>query len=102
MNVYTVKGFHRIDYDFSTEFFNLGCFVNRNNALKRAKEEFEKAKTEDFAEDIARYSNEEECDEDELVHFEENEEQGYYRLSFGMEENYESYRVSVDEWTIED
>ena len=102
MKIYTVKGMHRIDYDFTIAFFKLGCFTNKDNALQRAKEAFEKAKAEDYAEDIARYSNEEECNEDELVKFYEDEEKGYYRLSFGVEEDYEAYRISVDEWTVED
>lgn len=102
MKIYTVKGIHRIDYDFSIEFFKLGCFKDRDNALRRAKEAFEKAKAKDFAEDIETYSDEEECDEDELVEFYEEYDKGYHRLSFGTEERYESYAISVDEWTVED
>ena len=102
MKIYTVKGIHRIDYDFSIEFIKLGCFVDKNNALQRAKEAFEKAKAEDYAEDIAKYSDEEECCEVELVEFYENEERGRYGLSFGMEEDYESYTITVDEWIVQD
>jgi hypothetical protein len=103
MKVYTVLGMHKIDYDFSVETYKLGCSSDRNKALQMAKEAFEKAKTKDFAKEIERYSNEEEYrDVDEgALEIEEYDELGYYRLSFGFEEDYEVYIVAVDEWEVE-
>ena len=102
MKIYTVQGMHKADYDFSVEIFNLGCFTDKAKAIKKAKEDFETSKRTDFAEAIERYSNEEEYrDVDEgLLEIEEDDENGYYRLSFGHEEDYEVYSVAVDEWEL--
>ena len=102
MKVYTVQGMHKVDYDFSVEIFNLGCFTDKAKAIEKAKEDFEASKHNDFAEAIERYSDEKKYrDVDEgLLEIEEDDENGYYRLSFGYEEDYEVYSVAVDEWEL--
>ena len=103
MKVYTVSGTHRIDYDFSIEIFKFGCFVDSNKALKRAKAAFIKARDNDFADEIEEYSNEEEYPDigEGALNIEMDEENGYYLISFGIEEDYESYTISIDEWNVE-
>lgn len=104
MKVYTVLGMHKIDYDFSVEIFKLGCFTDKTKAFKKAKQAFENAKSVDFAYEIQQYSNKEKyrnVDEGALE-IEEDDELGYYRLSFGFEEDYEVYNVAVDEWEVKE
>ncbi len=102
MKIYTVLGMHKVDYDFSVEVFKLGCFTDKAKALEKAKQEYVNAKRVDFAYEIQQYSNEEKYrDVDEgLLEIIEDEENGYYELSFGFEEDHEMYNIAVDEWEL--
>lgn len=101
MEIYTVRGQHKSDYDFSVTEYKLGCFDNKEAAIKRAKEDFESTKVE-YAEEIEEYSNEDEyMDEDEgALVIEEDDENGYYSIAFGYEEDHETHVVCVETWEL--
>ena len=105
MVIYTVESTDKIDYDFSFEQRKLGCFLDRNKALQCAKEGFEESK-EIYAEEIKKYSNKELYPDDEwdngALWIEEDYEGGYYCISYGADEDYESHQICVEEWTVED
>ena len=105
MKVYTVESTDRIDYDISFEQRKLGCFYDRNKAFQRAKEGFEKVK-EIYSKEMQKYSNKELYPDDDwdsgALRIEEDYECGYYCISYGADENYESHQVCVEEWTVED
>ena len=102
MKIYTIQGIDKIDYDFSVTTLKRGCFANKEKALERAKEEFEKLKNT-FADEIAEYSNEEEySDVDEgALEMLEYPESGFYRISFGFEEDFETHTIEVEEWDVD-
>lgn len=102
MKIYTVQRIDKIDYDFSVTTLKRGCFSNRNEALKRAKKEFEQLKNT-FADEIDEYSNEEEYSDVsegalEMIEYPEN---GFYRISFGFEEDFEVHTIEVEEWDLD-
>jgi len=103
MKVYTVSGMHKADYDFSVETFKFGCFVDKSKALNKAKKVFLDAKNIEFAYEIQQYSNEEKYPDIDAgaLEIEMDEENGYYQISFGIEEDYEVYIISIDEWNVE-
>ena len=103
MKVYTVERMDKYDYDFSVEIKKGGCYSDRNKALKRARELYERMCGE-YEDEMLRYSDEGEYpDEDEgALHVIEDKEFGYYKISFGYEENYEAHSVAVEEWELED
>lgn len=101
MKAYLVSSLSKIDYDFSVYEGYHGVFFDEKKAIEKAKEEFEKLKVEN-ADDIKRYSNEEEyrdISEGALI-IEEDPE--YYYMSYGFEEHYEMHSVSVNEVEIKD
>lgn len=105
MKIYTVESTDKIDYDFSIEQHKLGCFMDRNKALKCAKEGFENIK-KIFAKEMEKYSDNELYPSDDwdsgALWVEEDYEGGYYCISYGADENYESHQVCVEEWSVED
>lgn len=105
MVIYTVESTDKEEIDFSVEMRKLGCFLDKEKALKCAKEEFEKVK-EIWSDDIKKFSNEELYPSDDwdsgAPWIEEDYEGGYYCVSYGADENYESHQVVVEEWTIQD
>lgn len=105
MKIYTVISTDKIDYDFSVEQRKHGCFLDRNKALQCAKEGFEAAK-KIYADDMKKYSNNELYQDDEwdsgALWVEEDYEGGYYCISYGADENYESHQICVDEWIVQD
>lgn len=105
MVIYTVTSTDRIDYDISFEQRQCGCFIDRNKALQRAKNAFEKAKLI-YANEMEKYSNKELYPDDDwdsgALWIEEDYEGGYYCISYGADENYESHQVCVDEWIVAD
>ena len=105
MKVYTVTSTDRIDYDMSFEQRKLGCFLDKSKAHWYAKKAFEKAK-EIYAEEIEKYSDEELYLDDEwdngALWIEEDYEGGYYCISYGEDEDYESHQICVDEWEVEE
>ena len=104
MKVYTVMSTDRIDYDISFEQRKLGCFKDKNKALECAKEYFEETK-KFYAAEIEKYSNKElypdEWDNGSLW-IEEDYKGGYYCISYGVDEDYESHQICVDEWEVEE
>lgn len=103
MKVYTVERMDKYDYDFSVEIKKGGCYSDRNKALKRARELYERMCGE-YEDEMLRYPNENKYPGvfDSLLDVEEDSEYGYYRISFGLDENYECHSVAVEEWEMED
>lgn len=105
MKIYTVMITDRTDYDMTFEQRQAGCFLDRNKALQRAKKGFEKLKI-DYAKEMERYSyNELDASDgwhDGALWVEEDYEGGYYCISYGEDEEYESHQITVDEWIVED
>lgn len=103
MKIYTVTQMDKFDYDFSVTLTKHGCFQERENALSKAKEVFKQMRF-NHSEDIIRYSDEDDYPEegDGAYCQEIDTQNGYYRMSFGFEDEYEVHSVSVDEWELED
>ena len=105
MKIYTVMSTDRRDYDISFEQRKLGCFKSKDKALKCAKEGFEEIKKL-YAEEMEKYSDKELYPDDEwdsgALWIEADYEGGYYCISYGADENYESHQVCVDEWEVEE
>lgn len=104
MNIYLVQEFSRADYDFSTDIKNHGLYINRNEAIVRARQIFEKLK-EEYAKEIDQYTykedNDDYFDEDGEVEFDIDEEKGWFEFTFGSEEDFELLRVTVEEIDFE-
>lgn len=104
MTIYVVSSMSKYDYDFSVETRKHGCFRpgSRDKAIAKAREVFEYLKST-CEEEIEEYSNEEEYpDEDSgALYIEEDDEFGYYQISFGTEEKHECHCVYVDEYELE-
>ena len=91
MKVYTVQIQEQYYYDFSVLTIKCGCFVNKEAALRKAKSVYESLCIE----------HEEDMEENEdTTEIEEDSDTGYYRITFGEEENCETYLVTVDEWEL--
>ena len=107
MKIYLVQEFSREDYDFSTEIKNHGAYVNRDEAVARAKEVFEDLKQR-YADEIDRHTRKEyeddedwdedyeEFDEDGEVEFYTDDDRGLYELKFGSEEDFELHNVKIE------
>ena len=91
MKIYLVQEFSRADYDFSTDIKHHGLYVNRNEAIAKAKDVFDGLKQE-YAEEFEKY----ECDDGE-VEFDVDDDKGWYEFTFGIEEDFELFRVTVEE-----
>jgi hypothetical protein len=98
MNIYLVQEFSRADYDFSTDIKHYGLYVNRDEAIAKAKSVFESLKQK-YADEIDRYTRKEDTnfDEDGEVEFYIDDEKGRYEFNFGSEEDYELFSVTVEE-----
>ena len=105
MKVYTVERQNKFDYDFSVELLKIGCFFDRAKAIALAKEKFESMQGE-YEDEMLKYSDKDIYDPDEYdsgaLYVEEDDEYGYYCISFGAEEHYESHIVWVEEWDVEE
>ena len=95
MNIYLVQEFSRADYDFSTDIKNHGLYVNQYEAIVRARQVFEKLQ-EEYENEFSKY----ECEDGE-VEFDIDEEKGWFEFSFGTEEDFELFRVTVEEINFE-
>lgn len=93
MKIYLVQGFSRADYDFSTDIKNHGLYVNRDEAIVRARQVFEKLQEQHISED----EDDDDFDEDVEVEFDIDEDKGWFEFSFGSEEDFELFRVTVEE-----
>lgn len=104
MRVYTVQRQDKFDYDFSVSTVNLGCFVNRDKAIATARAEYECMQGE-YEDDMLHYSDKDVYDPDEYgsgaLCVEEDDKYGYYSISFGHFEKYETHCVWVDEWEVQ-
>ena len=96
-SVYTIEITHRKDYDFSFEQRKMGCFYDKDKAISRAKNGFAVLKNM-LANQIERYQDE----ESGATWIEEDDDTGYYCISFGEDEEYESHQICVEEWFIEE
>ena len=100
MKIYLVQEFSREDYDFSTDVKNYGAYVNRNDAIVKAKQVFENLK-QLYADEIDQYTYKEDSDEyfdeDGEVEFYTDDEKGRYEFNFGSEEDFELFSVTVEE-----
>ena len=90
MNIYLVQEFSRADYDFSTDIKNHGLYVNQYEAIVRARQVFEKLQKQHISED-----------EDDEVEFDIDEDKGWFEFSFGSDEDFELFRVTVEEIEFE-
>lgn len=97
MNIYLVQEFSRADYDFSTDIKNRGLYINRDEAIVRARQVFEKLQEQHISED----EDDDDFDEDVEVEFDIDEDKGWFEFSFGSEENFELFRVTVEEIEFE-
>ena len=87
MKLYAVVKQSKYDYDFSVSTTKHGIFANRMEAICRAK--------------VVYQNLQEPGDEDlENLEYEIDEEHGYFGISFGYEEDYESHCVTVEEFEL--
>ena len=103
MKIYTVERMDKYDYDFSVQIKKGGCYSDKNKALERAKKVYESMCGE-YEDEMLRYSDEDEYPEvgEGALEVEEDPENGYYRISFGFEEDYEVHCIAVEEWEMEE
>ena len=101
MKVYTVQRMDKYDYDFSVELRKCGCFADKEKAKEKARLVYE-GMCGEYEDEMLEYSNEFIYGEPALLETEEDDENGYYRISFGEEADYEVHNVAVNEWELED
>lgn len=103
MELYAVVKQSKYDYDFSVSTTKHGIFVNKIEAICKAKAVFEKLK-EECVEEIGRYTYHKDnaLDESEELKFEIDEENGYFEMSFGYEEDCENHCVTVETFELSD
>ena len=94
MKIYAVQSMDKCDYDFSIEMQNLGAFVSKANAIKKAKEIFKNLKLV-YADEINKHDPVD-------VFIESDDEHGYYCVAFGRWEHYECHSVAVEEFDVLD
>ena len=102
MKVYTVQRMDKYDYDFSVTLIKYGCFTDKEKAKETSKLAYKKL-CEECEDEIKQYSNEDEYYDisEGALEVEEDEENGYYRISFGFEEDYEMHNIAINEWDLE-
>ena len=97
--VYTVQCQDKYDYDFSVETTNHGCFKSKEDAMEALRKVVANVKT-DCKEDMEEYSDADEYpDEDEGALY-INEEDDFFFMAFGYQENHETHTVWIDEWEV--
>lgn len=106
MKIYIVQEFNRSDYDFDTDIKYHGAYTSKDNAIEKAKDVFEKLKAF-YADEIDEHTYNEDMgeDEDEDYYFDEagevdfdiDDEMGFYKFTFGSEEDFELHSVEVKE-----
>lgn len=89
MELYAVIKQSKYDYDFSVDSTNHGIFVNKMEAIHKAKAVFESLKEEDD-------------NELENLEYYIDEEIGHFEMSFGYEEDYENHLVTVEVFKLSD
>ena len=103
MKVYTVQRQDKFDYDFSVALVNIGCYTDKAKAIEAAKKEYENMQGE-YEDKMHEYSDVEVYDPDEYgsgaLYVEADDVYGYYEITFGAFEHYETHCVWVDEWEV--
>lgn len=99
MKVYNVSSMTRVDYDFSVLTYNKGCYFKMEDAIKR-KEEVVKEFKKLFAEEIEHYGNENEYKDvsDGALYIEEDDV--YFQMEYGFEEDHVVHQVWIDELEV--
>jgi hypothetical protein len=99
MKVYNVMSMIRIDYDFSALTYQEGCYFKKEDAIKRKEEVIKKFKN-DYAEEIEMYGNKEMYPEigEGALYIED--EDVYFEMSFGREEDQVIHQVWIDELEV--
>jgi hypothetical protein len=104
MTVYTVQRQDKFDYDCSAELVNLGCYLYIEKAIARAEQEYEVMQCE-YEDEISQYSNADIYDPEEYgsgaLYVEEDNENGFYVITFGADDKCETHCVWVDEWEVQ-
>jgi hypothetical protein len=101
--IYVVMTQSKIDYDFSVTTIKHGAYNDRSKAITRLKREVEKFKAEHL-DDCTKYSN------TDIYHDEDNGawtececyNTGYWGVTFGCMEDYESHQITIEAFEIED
>lgn len=105
MKVYTVQRQDEFDYDFSVLLTNLGCYADKAKAIARSKAEYERMQGE-YEDEMLKYSDTDIYDPEEYcsgaLDVEADDECGFYAITFGAEEHYETHGVWVDEWKVQE
>lgn len=101
--IYTVTTLSKVDYDFSVEVKRHGAFESFDKAVKRLKSVVKDFKNK-YIGDYEKYSNTEKYPDEESGAWTviEDFENGYWRVSFGYEEDYELHQICIDEYKVED
>lgn len=97
--VYTVHYQQKLDYDFSVETINCGCFKMKEIAIAALNKVVEKVKAE-HEDDIEKYSDLEEYPDEESGGLHIYDDGEYFHMNFGYQEHYESHTVWYDEWEV--
>ena len=104
MKIYTVQRQDKFDYDFSVLLTNLGCYTDKTKAIARSKAEYEHMQGE-YEDEMLKYSDTDIYDPNDYgsgaLEVEVDDECGFYSISYGMHEDYETHGVWVDEWEVQ-
>lgn len=105
MKIYTVQRQDKFDYDCSVLLTNIGCYTDKAKAIARSKSEYESMQGE-YEDQMEKYSDKDIYDPEEYgsgaLYVEEDNECGYYIITFGLHEDYETHGVWVDEWELQE
>lgn len=98
MKIYTVQRMDQYDYDFSVLTTKYNAYKDHNKAFECSRKVYENM-CEEYCEEMEMYSKEDEYDQGSL-YIEEDDENGYYHMSFGREDEHESHCISVEEFDV--
>ena len=101
MKVYAVIQHDQYECDCSSIIVKHNAFFDKNKALAHANKVY-KSMCEDYADEMEQYSNEDAFEEvsQGSLYIEQDDEHGYYFLSFGRGEERETHCISVEEFAI--
>ena len=98
MKVYTVERMDKYEYDFSVSLRKYGCFTDKEKAKAKAKSVYE-SMCDEYGDLMEEYYDTNNM-YDGALEVEKDYENGYYRISFGYDEDYEMHSVAIDEWEV--
>ena len=103
MKVYTVQRMDKLDYDFSVEITNHGCYIDENKAKDKAQRLY-KMMCAEYEDEMKQYSDTDIYDPEEYDSgaLDVEEDDMYYRISFGCDEHYQCHSIGVDEWVVQE